>query len=222
MSHEPIFFDAPFFIASHDDEALVNPAQVVGEHPVLIVPGLNNSDENHWQTLWQNRLPKAQRIAVKNWHEADLDKWRNAIKKSLASINRPSILIAHSFGALAAASIAAEYPELIAAVLLVAPADPDKFQIADRLPERPLAVPVHLIASSNDPWMKDSKAAYWALLWGANFLRVKELGHINSHSNIGVWPQGLKQLELLVRRIKPKNAVNKQLARSGHRNGVAA
>ena len=222
MSHEPIFFDAPFFDASHDDEALVNPAQVVGEHPVLIVPGLNNSDDNHWQTLWQNRLPSAQRIAVKNWHEADLDKWRNAIKKSLAGVDRPSVLIAHSFGALAAASIAAEYPELIAAVLLVAPADPDKFQIADRLPDRPLSVPVHLIASSNDPWMKDSKAAYWALLWGANFLRIKELGHINSHSDIGVWPQGLKQLELLVRRIKPKNVVKKLLARSSHRSGVAA
>ncbi len=222
MSHEPIFFDAPFFDASHDDEALVNPAQVVGEHPVLIVPGLNNSDDNHWQTLWQNRLPSAQRIAVKNWHEADLDKWRNAIKKSLAGVDRPSVLIAHSFGALAAASIAAEYPELIAAVLLVAPADPDKFQIANRLPDRPLSVPVHLIASSNDPWMKDSKAAYWALLWGANFLRIKELGHINSHSDIGVWPQGLKQLELLVRRIKPKNIVKKQLTRSGHQNGVAA
>lgn len=184
------------------DEVLVNPAQVVGDYPVLIVPGLNNSDANHWQTLWQQRLPNAQRIAVKNWHEADLDKWRKAIKKSIASFDRPGLVIAHSFGALAVASIAAEHREQIAGILLVAPADPDKFQIAERLPERPLALPVHLIASSNDPWMKDSKAAYWSLLWGANFLRLKDLGHINSNSNIGVWPDGLKQLKILVDRIE--------------------
>lgn len=26
------------------------------EQPVLIVPGLRNSDEQHWQSLWQTQL----------------------------------------------------------------------------------------------------------------------------------------------------------------------
>ena len=183
-----------------------NPAALTAGHPVLIVPGLNNSDANHWQTLWQQKLVNTRRITVKDWHRADLDKWRAAIKKSLDKIGAPTILVAHSFGALAAASIAADFPGQVAAVLLVAPADPDKFHIAHRLPDRPLGVPVHVIASSNDPWMKDSKAAYWALLWGANFLRLKNLGHINSDSAIGIWPEGLQQLQLLTYRASAATA----------------
>lgn len=203
LSHPHLLNDAFDFYYS---------ATITAGHPVLIVPGLNNSDENHWQTLWQKKFAWAERIDVKNWHQPDLNKWRAAITKSLNKINAPAILIAHSFGALAAASIAADFPEKIAAVLLVAPADPDKFQIAQQLPEKPLGVTVHLIASSNDPWMKDSKAAYWALLWGANFLRVKNLGHINSDSEIGIWPEGLQQLELLVKRIKPAEITGNKTA----------
>lgn len=50
--------------------------------------------------------------------------------------------------------------------------------------------------------MTDSKAAYWALAWGANFLRLKNAGHINSHSNLGIWPQGLAQLRTLTHTIR--------------------
>ena len=196
-----------------DDQQILNPAHIVAGYPVLIVPGLNNSDANHWQTLWHQRIPNAERIEVVDWHEAELDKWRSAIKTSLANFDRPAILVAHSFGALAAASITADYPESIAGLFLVAPADPDKFEIADRLPERPLSVPTHLLASSNDPWMKDSKAAYWSLLWGANFLRVKNLGHINSESDIGLWPQGLHQLKILVNRLNAKKQSSKRKSR---------
>lgn len=191
-------------------DSSLNPERIADNHRVLIVPGLNDSDANHWQTLWQQRIANSERIEVEDWHEADLDKWRTAIKKSLSSLDRPAILIAHSFGALAAASIAADYPELIAGLFLVAPADPEKFKIADRLPARRLSVPVHLIASDNDPWMNISEAEHWALTWGANFLRLKNKGHINSKSAVGVWQEGLHQLNALVRRIThEKNNVNR-------------
>jgi predicted alpha/beta hydrolase family esterase len=176
--------------------------EAVTQHPALIVPGLNNSDANHWQTLWGQQFIYARRITLKDWHIADLDKWRAGIRQSLINASEPVVLIAHSFGALAAASIAADFPEKIAGLFLVAPADPEKFGIAGRLPQQPLRIPGVLIASSNDPWMKDSKAAYLALLWGANFLRVKNLGHINSHSDIGIWPEGLLQYQKLVERIE--------------------
>lgn len=176
--------------------------QLTAGIPAVIVPGLNNSDSNHWQSLWQNQLPESRRIFVHNWAEADLDKWRAGILKSLRGLPGPALLIGHSFGALASASLAKEHPDLIAGVFLVAPADPDKFGVASRLPQSPLNLPVSLIASDNDPWMKDSKAAFWSLLWGADFLRLKGAGHINSQSDIGYWPEGIAQLEKLVRRIK--------------------
>jgi predicted alpha/beta hydrolase family esterase len=172
------------------------------EQPVLIVPGLRNSDEQHWQSLWQTQLPNSKRIQVDDWSTPDLDKWKTGIRAELNALDKPAVIIAHSFGTLASASIAAEFPDKIAALFLVAPADPDKFRIGQRLPQTPLNVPAKIIASSNDPWLTDSRAAYWALQWGADFLRLNNVGHINSESNLGVWPEGIQLLRQLLRSAK--------------------
>ncbi|MES2673925.1 MAG: alpha/beta hydrolase [Pseudomonadota bacterium] len=171
-------------------------------YPVIIVPGLRNSDEHHWQSLWQAKLPNSKRIELDTWDTPNLEKWSAAIIKILAELNQPAVLIAHSFGTLASASVAEKFPEKIAALLLVAPADPDKFSIAHQLPQSPLSPPTKIIASSNDPWMSDNKAAYWALQWSADFLRLNNAGHINSESNLGMWPEGVQELHQLVRRAK--------------------
>jgi predicted alpha/beta hydrolase family esterase len=168
--------------------------------PVLIVPGLRNSDDRHWQSLWQARLPQSKRIHVDDWNTPNLTAWRAGIAAALHQLDQPAVLIAHSFGALASAAIAAEFPDKVAAVFLVAPADPDKFGIAQQLPQDFLPVPATVIASSDDPWMTEHKAAYWALLWGTDYLRIKQVGHINSDSNLGLWPEGVRQLQQLVRK----------------------
>ncbi len=179
---------------------------------VIIVPGLRNSDENHWQSLWQAQVPHSKRIQLDNWETPDLEKWKTAIRTELNNTDKPAIVIAHSFGTLASASIAAENPAQIAALFLVAPADPDKFQLAEHLPQQPLNVPGKIIASSNDPWLSESKAAYWALLWGTDFLRLKNVGHINSDSQLGVWQEGADALQGLLR---------KRLTTSAQQHGAA-
>lgn len=185
--------------------------RAVENFPVVIVPGLRNSDEHHWQSLWQARLPNSRRIHVNDWNTPDLAAWRAGIKAELNKLNGPAVLIAHSFGTLASAAIAAEFPDKIAALFLVAPADPNKFGIANQLPQDFLAVDAKIIASSNDPWMTETKAAYWALLWGADYLRIKNVGHINSESNLGLWQDGVKQLHQLVRKAKT-NLQHKNIA----------
>lgn len=176
--------------------------QSLREQPVLIVPGLRNSDADHWQTRWEKHLPNSKRIKLAEWDTPDLEKWKQGIRQALQHFDKPVIVIAHSFGTLASASIAQEFPEKIAALFLVAPADPDKFHIAAQLPQHPLPVPAQIIASSNDPWLTETKAAYWALLWGADYLRFKNVGHINSASNLGDWPEGVTQLQRLLRKAK--------------------
>ncbi|WP_042570518.1 alpha/beta hydrolase, partial [Ralstonia solanacearum] len=47
-----------------------------------------------------------------------------------------AVLVAHSFGCLASLHWAAQARDAVAGVLLVAPADPDKFGVADRLAPR--------------------------------------------------------------------------------------
>ncbi len=170
-------------------------------YPSLIVPGLRNSDEYHWQSLWQSRLPNSKRVELSDWATPSLANWKAGIHEQLNNINKPTILIAHSFGALASVSYAADFPEKVAALFLVAPADPDKFSISAQLPGSSLNKPAKLIASSNDPWLLDSKAAYLALQWGTDFLRLKDLGHINSDSNLGFWPEGLAELQQLIRHL---------------------
>lgn len=176
--------------------------KAVGDHPVVIVPGLRNSDRHHWQSQWQERLPDSRRIEVEDWARPDLNAWRTGILAELDKLDRPAVLVAHSFGTLASASIAEDFPEKVAAVFLVAPADPDKFGIADQLPQDFLPVPAKVIGSSDDPWMTEAKAAYWALLWGADYLRLKKVGHINSDSKLGLWQEGIEELRQLVKKAR--------------------
>lgn len=185
--------------------------RVLENFTALIVPGLHNSDTFHWQSLWQARLPGSKRIHVDDWDTPNLDAWKAGIKAELDKLERPAVLIAHSFGTLASAAIAAEFPGKIAALFLVAPADPDKFGIAQVLPQDFLPVDAKIIASSDDPWMTETKAAYWALIWGADYLRIKNVGHINSQSNLGLWQEGLTQLHQLTRKAKT-NVKHKNIA----------
>lgn len=177
-------------------------------YPHLIIPGLHNSDTNHWQSLWQVHLPRSRRINVNDWSIPDLEKWKDSIKLELADVNQPAVLIAHSFGTLASAAIALELPEKVAALFLVAPADPDKFGIRHQLPEKSLNKPAKLIASSNDPWLIAPKAAFLASQWGADFLQLKNVGHINSDSNLGFWTDGLWELEQLIRKTYQQRTQN--------------
>ena len=178
--------------------------QSLREQPVLIVPGLRNSDEHHWQTRWQENLPHSKRIELAEWDTPDLEKWKRGIIEQLQHLDKPAVLIAHSFGALASAAIAAEFPEKVAALFLVAPADPDKFQIAHQLPQQSLPVAAQIIASSNDPWLTETKAAIWALRWGADYFRFNNVGHINSASNLGDWAEGITHLQRLLLKAKSR------------------
>lgn len=169
--------------------------RILKDYPVVIVPGLHNSDENHWQSLWHAQLPGARRISLDDWSVADLDKWNAGLSQALQGLDRPAIIIAHSFGTLASASLAAQYREKIAGLFLVAPADPDKFGIRNQLPQSCLPVPTKIVASSNDPWLAEIKAAELALQWGADYVRFKEVGHINSDSGLGMWNEGIDELQ---------------------------
>src|SRR5690606_14481629 len=137
--------------------SLHHSATITAGYPVLIIPGLNNSDDNHWQTLWEKKFARAQRIEVKDWHQPDLHKLSAVIIKLLHAFFVLVILICHIFGELASVSIAAEFPEIIAAVLLVAPPVSHKFHITHRFPNKPLGAPVFLTPSRHDPLWKDSK-----------------------------------------------------------------
>jgi pimeloyl-ACP methyl ester carboxylesterase len=117
---------------------------------VLIAPGLHNSGPDHWQSRWQRLFPAFERVQQDDWEVPDLPRWSARVDQVRQRGNdpRPTLIVAHSFGALATVHSVARNDEGVAGVLLVAPADPDKFNVASllrsrRWPCRPswLAVP---------------------------------------------------------------------------------
>jgi len=172
----------------------------------LIIPGYRGSEDAHWQTWMESHIPGAKRIH-QHWEQPVLSTWAINISRTLTDLKSPAWLIAHSFGCLAAIIAAAENPEKVAGLMLVAPADPERFDqagvkrwhgigasesIRAQIPAQPLPVPSLLIASDNDPWMQASKARLWGECWGSRTFTLKDAGHINTSSGFGPWPDGLK------------------------------
>lgn len=184
---------------------------------LLIVPGLHGSSTDHWQSRLEREHPGAVRVAVPDWSQPDLDTWANAIGQTLASANpvdteplprnrvadpllrwrraeepaRPAITwvaVAHSYGCLALAHYLLRGSQGIASALLVAPANPDRFDIPDGQLDRSLPLDTTLVFSRNDPWMSEADARYLGRRWGSTLVDAGEAGHINPSSGHGSFP----------------------------------
>lgn len=168
---------------------------------LVLVPGFKDSGPEHWQTLWQARVPSLLRITQRRWDNPDIELWIGAIKRLIDERGRPAVLIGHSLGALASCCLAADGHPLIAGLMLVAPAEPTRFEAEDRVPERALGRPSLVVASQNDSVMRYARAEHWSRIWGAGLVDLGEAGHINAEAGFGPWPHGLNLLADLVGRV---------------------
>lgn len=176
----------------------------------VLVPGRYDSSPDHWQSCWQQQLPIWQRIVQKNWDEPDIDRWVGSIKRQRMQHTKPALLVGHSLGALASCCVAIDYPELIAGIMLVAPAEPSKFEVDERVPMADLKLPSLLVASRNDPFMSFNRAEYWASVWQSELVDIGEAGHINAESGFGRWPYGLEIVRMLLEKVDRATSFNVQ------------
>jgi serine hydrolase len=165
----------------------------------LIVPGLNGSGAEHWQSWLERKVPSAVRVIQRDWSDPYLPHWSARVRRELNRVPGEIFIVAHSFGCLAAAQATFDWGERVSGLMLVAPADPDKFGAGAFVPERPLGVPAVLVASTNDPWMRFNRAVEWAEAWGAELVNLGAAGHINPAAGFGPWPEGLAILRRLRR-----------------------
>ncbi|WP_240687715.1 RBBP9/YdeN family alpha/beta hydrolase [Alkanindiges illinoisensis] len=181
----------------------------------LIVPGVSGSEAQHWQSWLQQVLPDAERVEQQNWHQPILQQWVGQLVKALQQQNKPVQIVAHSFGCLTSIAALKQHPELASAVdslILVAPANPERFSstglrqsgqasIAEFLPNAlagtSLPVPSLLIASQTDPWLDFESAKALASQWQSALVDLGNAGHINVASGFGAWPQLLPYLDLI-------------------------
>ncbi|MDR3159220.1 MAG: alpha/beta hydrolase [Zoogloeaceae bacterium] len=166
-------------------------SSVLPSEPLLIVPGLNDSGPGHWQTWLEQRAPKSRRVRQEDWATPRLPVWADAVRHGLRSLDAPAWIVAHSFGCLAFVAAARALPQKIKGAVLVAPANPERFQIPSGALHGALPFPVRVIASANDQWMPLESARHWACEWGGEFSNVGAQGHINTESGHGAWPEVL-------------------------------
>lgn len=167
----------------------------------VLVPGFKDSGPEHWQSYWQTMVPVFSRLTQRRWDNPDIELWIAAIQRHVRELRRPAVLISHSLGALASACVAADGLVPIAGLMLVAPAEPTRFEAEGRVPETTLGVPSLVVASQNDPVMRYSRAEHWARIWGGDLVDLGEAGHINAEAGFGPWPHGLSLLAGFARTI---------------------
>ena len=158
--------------------------------PILIVPGRGNSGPGHWQTLVERSLPGTQRVLQADWESPSLEDWSRAIDRAVRALDHRPLLVAHSFGCLAAAYAQLTLGTPVGASLFVAPADPGRFALPRHQFAQALRQPGLLIASENDPWLAFDQALAFAEDWGIDYVNLGPAGHINIDSGHGRWPFG--------------------------------
>lgn len=170
----------------------------------LIVPGLNGSDEGHWQRHWLLDDPEARLVDQENWECPVLADWLGRLEAALAT-TESAYIVAHSLGCLLVANMPSRpIASRIKGALLVAPAHLDRVEAMHpcivrfgAFPQAPLAFPSLVVGSMNDPYMSPEELASTAADWGSDLVNLGAVGHINIAAGFGRWPEGYALFERL-------------------------
>lgn len=181
---------------------------------ILIVPGLRDHVEEHWQTILAAQLPKVFSVAPLEHDKLSCEARVDAIDRALAMVRGPVLIVAHSAGAMMVAHWARRAGSAhhnIQGALLVAPADletpmPAGYPAREVLdshgwlpiPRTRLPFPSILAASSNDPLTRLERARAFAQDWGSRLVELGDVGHLNPASGHGHWPQAHELIQMLV------------------------
>lgn len=179
------------------------------ETNLLILPGLGNSGERHWQTFWHEKFKNSTRIVQDNWDDPIREEWIERLNEEISRINSPTIFVAHSLAvSLVLHWAASNNNKNIVGALLVAPADvdspqhtPENVRNFSPIPTIKLPFPSIVVASENDPYASFERKQYFAKMWGSDFVNVGQKGHINSDSDLKYWEEGQEILKQLILKI---------------------
>jgi serine hydrolase len=171
----------------------------------LLVPGMNNSSDDHWQSRWEREYPdNFQRIVQTEWDRPACADWIEKIESDVQTAGPENVvLVAHSLGCTAVVRWALQYATMIKGALLVAPSDceTEKYRSTfetkgfNPMPLEPVSFKTIVVASTNDEWVHFDRARLFADAWGSEFVDVGAKGHINVGSGFGDWSEGLELLE---------------------------
>jgi len=171
----------------------------------LLLPGIGNSDPDHWQSLWETANPSFVRIQQRDWNHPVCREWIEVLENTVARVGSNVVLVAHSLACVLVAHWAEQTKIKIKGALLVAPPDPDgpnfpkEAEGFSPLPMTPFAFPSIVVASTNDPYGSLEFAKSAASAWGSQFFCIGPAGHINSKSGLGKWDEGFSLFQQLAK-----------------------
>lgn len=177
-------------------------------HRTLLIPGIGNSEPEHWQSLWEMRDHSCQRLQPGDWDRPVRSDWCAALEEAVSRMERNAVLVAHSLGCLAVVHWANSTNLEIGGALLVAVPDPDSSVFPkdaigfSPVPLLPLKFPSIVVASTNDRYGTIRYTSRLADLWGSRLVNIGPAGHIGSESGLGDWPFGFALLQDLQRQAK--------------------
>jgi predicted alpha/beta hydrolase family esterase len=171
---------------------------------VLLLPGLNNSGPEHWQSRWEAAFPGYVRVQQHDWDHPRCEDWVAGLAAAVAEHGSHVVLAAHSLACTLVIHWARQTGQVVKGALLVAPSDveapsyPAGTQGFSPMPLTRLAFPSIVVASSDDEYVALERAGAFAEAWGSRLVNVGPRGHLNSASHLGLWPQGHGLLEQLL------------------------
>ncbi|WP_434739448.1 RBBP9/YdeN family alpha/beta hydrolase [Micromonospora sp. SH-82] len=166
----------------------------------LVVPGRGVPYPEHWSHRWVTDHPDfhwapeppgppyvaAERVA--------------ALHAAVTADAEPAILVAHSAGCLTVAVWARHHTGPVEAALLVTPPHLDPGWspapgeavdvVIDHVPRETLPFRSILVASRNDPYSTFEQFEAYARDWGAELFDAGAVGHLDSKTGFGPWPDG--------------------------------
>jgi predicted alpha/beta hydrolase family esterase len=172
------------------------------EPTVLIVPGLRDHVEEHWQTLLAKKLARVRVVPPMGREDLDCARRVAALDKEAAAVEGPIVIVAHSGGAITVAHWARRTKRAVRGALLAVPPDfekpmPNGYPTVHALdaagwlpvPAAPLPFPSIVAASRNDPLCQFHRACTMALNWRSRIVDLGDVGHLNPASGYGEWPR---------------------------------
>ena len=179
-------------------------AESADRFTVLIVPGLRDAVDEHWQTLLEKDLRKAGRpvagVVPMGRDNLGCSARVAAIERAAQSIEGPIVVVAHSGGCIMLAHWARRTKRAVRGALLATPPDfekpmPEGYPTIDALraggwlpvPRGSLPFPSIVAASRNDPLGRFSRVTALASDWGSEVVDLGHVGHLNPASGYGPW-----------------------------------
>lgn len=167
------------------------------EADILIVPGYTNSGPDHWQSRWEKKIASARRVEQKEWSKPVVEDWTKALADMVNASTKPVVLVGHSLGVSTIVQALPQFQKPVSGAFLVAPPDvanpkikPKHLMTFGPYSRDPLPFPSIVVASRNDPFSSFEAAEDIAGAWGSLFIDAGEVGHLNSESGHGPWPEG--------------------------------